>query len=387
VLSVGDCGLEVLGIIQLLHAREENEEFAPIVAIVISENFCVEPIPVDFVWPPALYSVLAPGIQWGGENFQRFWDAFMSSEHDQLRLAVGNANLSQAQWKSFFLNCADHTSLHLESLDWSNNPLDPRFFDFVDESVGLHDLTLNGCARRGDPLFPVLLEFIRYSSTISDLCIAANLESRLSLPELRDLFLAVQENQSLSRLTASHYYAGSELLLFIGDVLMENRRITYVDIDVNNFHDIEVWREVFHRFGTRGVPLEIRWPTVDFGAIVETNSASPHALHEFRSLYDVIALGDRNIPVPEPTVTRRSGSRRPTFGMLPSPWGSGRGFVDLGSSAGLSVLFTDMDALNGAEFADALLPVDPIPPVDNTYVTKLFDNEFDPVRMAAAIRA
>jgi hypothetical protein len=405
VLSVASCELEVAHILQAMQARA-NSGMTPLQALILTGNLCRAPIPFEFAIRPMLRSVRANRIAWAGENLRFFWRSFMESQRDSMKLSVAQAGMDSSSWQLFFVKCADIVSDRLLTLDWSYNPLDAAFCGAIAQCSRLENLTVNGCLRRGDPAFATVVEYVRNSEILKDLCISANADAPLAIDELRELARAVQENRSLNRLTISHYRAGRDFLFVMGEALMINRRITYVDLDVNCPGEIEPWKQLLQGWTMRGVPLELRLRLADLEGVADQH---PVEYQEVRSLRESVLKGSRGVDVPPESVDR---TRRPKQSQIGGSWGGGAyppsqptwggaypavmtPPVSSGGTyapqpvpvADLTVRIKDADAINLAESGDLSLPLPPVPEIDNSFVSVLFDQEFSPAMLIEAIRS
>jgi hypothetical protein len=235
----------------------------------------------------------------------------------------------------------------------------------------------------------------------------------------------VQDSRSLTRVFCCSHLADPELLLFVSEVLMVNRRIALIRLDLNSFYDYSAFHKAFRRWQDRGVALAYPWPKPELDVICARNPALAAELPALRALHDVVVKGNPAVFIPPETVLRVETPSEPSeprtssffssqnsrIAGIPRPFAvhsspppfnvTGPPSPPRSDSAGeipaiykaeprlpaeRTLEFTDVDPINLTEDAEYLLPVPPLPPLVNSFVPDLFDTEFDLEEVMKAVR-
>jgi hypothetical protein len=154
---------------------------------------------------------------------------------------------------------------------------------------------------------------------------------------------------------------------------MINRKVAGIRLDGNNFTDLKVFFKVFERWQIRGRALYFPWPESDLATIcAEDSNAVPH-LQKLRALWEVVIAGNQNVEAPKESYEFASES-------IPEVTES-EGATGIGQSARLktrkgAIVFEEKDSIDPPDASESLLPLPPLPPIDNEAVVKQFDMEF-----------
>jgi hypothetical protein len=309
-LSVCECGLDIS---KIFEAIDVHQSFA-LTRLSVSGNSARLPFRDSLVLPPNLVSFDAANVQWDGDNFFRLWTVVLNCKsRPGFRAGLARAGLSSDQWQSFLgrLEVVDGESL--AALDWSDNPVSPLFIRILASWEHLAALDISGSLVKGDSSIGPLVSFLRATTTLDELSLCGTDRGYLGLDDLRTICDGIQQNRSITKLLLCDHFAGPDLLLHLGGVLMNNLRIKELHIEGNDLYNLDVFRRVLVIWQNRGAPLSIPWPEEEVGHVLRENPAMSAKLPELRLLFDAVRRGNLVVrPVEESA--QETGPALPGFG-------------------------------------------------------------------------
>jgi hypothetical protein len=295
-LSVERCDCDIVDVIKTMG---QNLEHCNLETIRISANKCLDSqlIPDDFELPPSLTHIVANDMYWYPRSLRNFFTRVAQRPELPLRLELANTKLPPNSWPRFFDRLSKLRG-SLTSLVWDGNPVSERFFAFLAKCPVLTSISLNGCFTPEDPLVEDCARYLQHSQMITHFSCVGTLRQSLNLPSVRMLIISLMRNKSVKSFNISGNHTGSEILRYLGPVLLNNRRIEEVMIEDNDIQDIQSWRGFFSEMLTRGTPLSIVWPADEMRMMAQFGTASDREISDVQKLYQRVVAGDARIVVP-----------------------------------------------------------------------------------------
>ncbi|EAY17294.1 hypothetical protein TVAG_266570 [Trichomonas vaginalis G3] len=228
VLSVANCGLEVGSIFRAIFE-------APILRIhAINFNGNKSTFPVDefrFL-PSSLSSLSADNITWSEGTLIPFIRLSLKSFKSGVKLSLRNADATTDEWVHVFNFLCQGQYTSLNSLIWDQNPVPPKFFEFLRQNKGLDYLSLSGCFNKSfDEPVNSLINYLSKSPHLKYF-IARGLPDRNAVlgPYVSKICTALKSCQQLQYIDLSFNLGGVEGFSTMGQILESpQKRVIFTD--------------------------------------------------------------------------------------------------------------------------------------------------------------
>jgi hypothetical protein len=173
------------------------------------------------------------------------WTAVLTyKSRPGLRVGLARAGLTSDQWQSFLGRLEVVGGESLAALDWSDNPVSPLFIRILASCKHLAMLDISGSLAKGDSSIGPLVSFLAETTMLDQLSLCGTGKGYLGLDDLRTICDGIQQNKSITKLLLCDHFAGPDLLLHLGAVLMNNLWIKELEVEGNGLYNLDVFRRV-----------------------------------------------------------------------------------------------------------------------------------------------
>lgn len=145
VLSLKKCGLEISTTFEII----TNSCATELKFLNLSENKCSS-FSSKCEFPEKLCKLSVSGIDWKKKSFSQFLAVAFRCLPDGFSLDVRNASIEKGDLEKAFKQLESQEGIRVGELIWDNNPIDERFFSFLESCENIVKLSMNGCISGSD---------------------------------------------------------------------------------------------------------------------------------------------------------------------------------------------------------------------------------------------
>lgn len=176
----------------------------------------------------------------------------------------------------------------LNSLNWSCNNIDEKFFDFLDRAPKLTSIYLDGIIADDSLPLKYLRDFIHANETIEFLSVRGVGESKLSQGSLTFLFNVFKDNVNLNAIDFSNHNYGEQGLKNLSTALQETKHIHNISFSPCGVFSKKIFDEFFSDMNSSLFPIHFGWPEEEMKAMLQSEAISSDDYKNYRSQYDSI---------------------------------------------------------------------------------------------------
>ena len=236
--------------------------------IICSGNYC-KMLPQRKMKLPRKFSAFkATNVNWIGNNLLSFIKIFSrNSKRPDIKWAIdlSNATVESEAWMLFFQRIPDFPIQFLSVFMWDNNPIMPGFFDFLAGSKFLSNISLTGCLTPNDDSIQLFARFITANKSIRKLTLSGTDDKKL-LGGMQTVIESLYTKR-ISVLDIQNNGVQDELFTMLQKFLQNNRFLTDLYIDKNNFQSVDKFREFIAFLKSRKSGINVQPPRNDLSDI------------------------------------------------------------------------------------------------------------------------
>lgn len=259
--------------------------------------------------PSSIDTLILNNVDFGGSSFQSLFTHLILNNPTPISLSVNSFKITDNQWQSFqnvifqFANSSEY--LNLQELYWDGNLLFPQFFAFLDKCEPLTVLSLNGCISDSDDTTIIhnLIEFISSTTSVTDLRLGGTKEKQIGKFELIQILEALtKDNKVIKRIDLHNQKLDSNLFEVLGNVLLQNRVIEYINFNGCGITDPQIFKDFFSTLLKRGKPLYFPFPYDDIYEMQNKHLITDDLINELKTESKSIYEGNTSIKTPQETI-------------------------------------------------------------------------------------
>ena len=179
----------------------------------------------------------------------------------------------------------------------------------------LRVFSISGCLNGNDTgIIGNLTEFISSTTIVTDIRLSGTEKSKFSPDSLIAILNSFKEdNRVIKRIDISNNKMNSEVFNVLGDVLMKNRAIEYIDFRYNENTNPDDYNKLFHILLQRGRPLDFPTPYKEFQEMLNLNLITEENITDFKLLEEKIHSGNPLLPFPLESVKLIGDAKKPIY--------------------------------------------------------------------------
>ncbi|KAH0794435.1 Leucine Rich Repeat family protein [Histomonas meleagridis] len=338
-----------------------------------SGNSFKETFKKQFTLPRSIHTLILDDVDFLGTSFENLFLKMILKNPIPLSVSIKRFKIDRSQWLSFqkkITQCVEmgNLQMNLQELYWEGNSLYPNFFSFLEKCKPLTCLSLNGCLNGSETkTIKNLTEFISSTLCVTDLRISGSDNKKISPESLISILNALKnDNRTIRKLDISGNKMDEKVFETLGEVLMSNRAIEYIDFTNSGVTDSTIFTKFFSILLQRGKPLNFPFPISDINKMEKDGLINKDTIKKLRLQADKIINGNPSVQVPLESIRMPSTPITATYQVLQ---------MGLGDQSS--------DSSDDEEWS--IFPA-PVPPIDNYEIESVISDQFSLQKIVERIR-
>lgn len=267
----------------------------------------------------SIRELILDNVDFRDDSFKTLFTKAIAIYPNPLSLSYYNIKIERPKLVSF-MKVIDklvnkNVELKLTDIYWESGTISPKFFVLLELCSNLRVLSISGCLNGNDTgIIGNLTEFISSTTIVTDIRLSGTEKSKFSPDSLIAILNSFKEdNRVIKRIDISNNKMNSEVFNVLGDVLMKNRAIEYIDFRYNENTNPDDYNKLFHILLQRGRPLDFPTPYKEFQEMLNLNLITEENITDFKLLEEKIHSGNPLLPFPLESVKLIGDAKKPIY--------------------------------------------------------------------------